>query len=150
MAYLITHITNQELPNSGLSRVSFFTIDTENQNSNEYFLGTDNNAIDIDDIEVMLFKRKIVKLDTQIQIDENEGLFCDEKGNLIKADYQNPSIRQEKIDVKVPELEKKFIDKIVSPHREQLRDFGRKLVNQYDIPLVNNISALVNTISAEE
>lgn len=83
MANLITHIFNQNLPPKGLRKVAFYTIDTNNPNSDEYFLGTDNNPLESEYIKNLLIKEKIVKLQKPLEIRDDEFLYCDEKGNLI-------------------------------------------------------------------
>ena len=82
MANLITHIVKQEPPKSGFRKVAFYTIDTDNLNSSEYFLGTDNNPLDSEYIENLVLKKKIIRLINPVEIKDNL-LYC--------YPYLNPS-----------------------------------------------------------
>jgi hypothetical protein len=87
MAYYVTHIINDELPSNGLRKVYYYTIDTENPNPNEYFLGRDNNPLDSNYIEGLVFKRKITQLPSPILLGEYDTLYSDKDGNHYRANY---------------------------------------------------------------
>ena len=87
MSYYITHIVNQEPPQKGFRKVSFYTKDLKNGRPGEYFLGTDNNPLESSYIENLVIKQKIIRLITPVEIKEDITLYCDHNNDFYLANY---------------------------------------------------------------
>lgn len=124
MAHLITHVINEELPRNGWKKVAFYTIDMDNDQHGEYFLGMDNNPLNSDYIENLLKKQRIFKLSSPIEISESETLYCDNKGNLIIADYDNSEKNPRSLKIEVPEYKSKAVKKI---YEQDIKDVAKEI-----------------------
>jgi hypothetical protein len=122
MKYFITHIFNEGLPSKGLRKVTYLTINDEDED--EYFLGTDNNPLPLDRIRQMEENDKIFSINGDpIELRPGKSLFIDKDGYLYFADRLNAKSSVERLEVTVKEANKmdikfkakKYIPKILPP-----------------------------------
>ena len=87
--HFITHVFDIELPPKGLRKLTFLTTTDAVTTHREYFLGTDNNVVDSDDIDLWTTNRKLFMVSEPISFQENQTLYINFEGRLFLADYRN-------------------------------------------------------------
>lgn len=105
--YYITHVVMESFPAEDMRKLLFYT---QQEDLNEFFWGTDNNAFPKESIDVLVAANKIVDILQRIPLEKNQWPWVDKDGVLYIADSKDPMGNRKKIGVYDAVLKKFYSD----------------------------------------